>query len=158
MRKICLKRRKTGLVLISTHGSANKEFLRIAINWYAYFTKPLATYIKKRVGHHQTNFFSQIVLLSAPATVLRTYTGEALSVLGEMKITIKSKNQSHKVMLLVVKKGGHQTRDPFVWIRDWTFIVVNCIGYTSTELLCLLAITTAADIAAFQTMWWHQSK
>ena len=55
-----------------------------------------------------------MVSLTAPSVVLRTYTGEAMSVLGEMKAKVEYKDQSHYLTLMVVKGGG-----PNLFGRDW---------------------------------------
>ena len=52
--------------------------------------------------------------LTAPSVVLRTYTGEAMSVLGEMEVKVKYQDQSHDVTLMVVKGDG-----PNLFRRDW---------------------------------------
>jgi len=61
----------------------------------------------------KNSLLSEVPLL-APAAVLRTYNGEVLSVLGEMKVKVTYKNQSHGVMLLVV--NGDR---PNLFGRDW---------------------------------------
>ena len=55
-----------------------------------------------------------LVLLTAPSVVLRTYTGEAMSVLGKMEVKVKYQDQSHDVTLMVVKGDG-----PNLFGRDW---------------------------------------
>ena len=55
-----------------------------------------------------------MVSLTAPSVVLHTYTGEATSVLGEMKAKVEYKDQSHYLTLMVVKGGG-----PNLFGRDW---------------------------------------
>ena len=55
-----------------------------------------------------------LVSLTAPSVVLRTYTGEAMSVLGEMEVKVKYQDQSHDVTLMVVKGDG-----PNLFGRDW---------------------------------------
>ena len=54
------------------------------------------------------------VSLTAPSVVLRTYTGEAMSVLGEMKVKVEYQEQSHDLTLMVVKGDG-----PNLFGRDW---------------------------------------
>ena len=53
------------------------------------------------------------VSLTAPSVVLRMYTGEAMSVLGEMKVKVEYQEQSH-LTLMVVKGDG-----PNLFGRDW---------------------------------------
>ena len=61
----------------------------------------------------KTRLFPNI-LLKPPSVVLRTYTGEALSVLGEMEAKVEYKDQSHNLTVVVVKGDG-----PNLFGRDW---------------------------------------
>ena len=63
------------------------------------------------------------VSLTAPSVVLRTYTGEAMSVLGEMKVKVEYQEQSHDLTLMVVKGDG-----PNLFGRDWLqYFQLDCI-------------------------------
>ena len=57
--------------------------------------------------------FSNIPL-KLPSVVLRTYTGEALSVLGEMEAKVEYKDQGHDLTVVVMKGDG-----PNLFGRDW---------------------------------------
>ena len=54
------------------------------------------------------------VSLIYPSVVLCTYTGKAMSVLGEMKVKVEYKDQSHNLTLMVVKGDGLN-----LFGRDW---------------------------------------
>ena len=47
-------------------------------------------------------------------TLLRTYSGEQLKVLGQLKVTVKYNDQVQQLPLLVVAGDG-----PSLWGRDW---------------------------------------
>ena len=66
------------------------------------------------ISEQTKNRLYPTVPLASPSVVLRTYTGEAMSVLGEMKVKVEYKDQSYNLTLMVVKGDG-----PNLFGRDW---------------------------------------
>ena len=71
--------------------------------------------------------FSNIPL-KPPSVVLRTYTGETLSVLGEMVAKVEYKDQSHDLTVVVVKGDG-----PNLFGRDWFRLDWKTIGIVTLD-------------------------
>ena len=63
------------------------------------------------ISEQTKNRLNLTVPLASPSVVLRTYAGEAMSVLGEMKVEVEYKDQ---LTLMVVKGDG-----PNHFGRDW---------------------------------------
>ena len=66
------------------------------------------------ISEQTKNRLNLTVPLASPSVVLRTYTGEAMSVLGEMKVEVEYKDQHYNLTLMVVKGDG-----PNLFGRDW---------------------------------------
>jgi len=66
------------------------------------------------ISEQTKNRMYPMVSLTSPSVVLHTYTGEAMSVLGEMKVQVEYKDWSHNLTLMVVKGDG-----PSLFGRDW---------------------------------------
>ena len=66
------------------------------------------------ISEQTKNRLNLTVPLASPSVVLHTYTGEAMSVLGEMKVEVEYKDQHYNLTLMVVKGDG-----PNLFGRDW---------------------------------------
>ena len=66
------------------------------------------------ISEQTKNRLYPMISLKSPSVVLRTYTGEVMSVIGEMTVKLQYKDQSHNLSLVVVKGDG-----PNLFGRDW---------------------------------------
>ena len=58
------------------------------------------------ISEQTKNRLYPMISLKSPSVVLHTYTGEAMSVIGEMIVKVQYKDQSHNLSLVVVKGDG----------------------------------------------------
>ena len=66
------------------------------------------------ISEQTKNKLYPMISLKSPSVVLCTYTGEAMSVIGEMTVKVQYKDQSHNLSLVVVKGDG-----PNLFSRNW---------------------------------------